>query len=143
MISFVKIKKSHQIIIAGIIITVIIVSGFYFAVAAQEISSEIILQTSKTVIGQDIQYPTENNPLIISKIVTISVGVETVEHIHEYPLYAYIMEGNIRVEYKEADKEESHTFGPGDTFIEAINVIHKGINIGDVPVKILIVSIGE
>ncbi len=120
-----------------------IVSGFYFTDAAQEISSEIILQTSKTVIGQEIQYPTENNPLIISKIVTIPVGVETVEHIHEFPLYAYIMEGDIRVEYKEVDKQESHTFGPGDSFIEAINVTHKGINVGDVPVKILVVSIGN
>lgn len=141
-----NIKKSYQIIIVSIIVSIIVTSvilGSYFAVAAQDISAEIILQTSKTVIGQDIQYPTQSHPEIISKIVTIPVGVQTVEHVHEYPLYAYIMEGTIRVEYKEVDGQESHVFGPGDTFIEAINVTHKGINIGDVDVKILTVSIGD
>jgi len=142
----VNIKKSYQIIIASIIVSIIItsvISGSYFAVATQDISSEIILQTSKTVIGQDIQYPTQSHPEIISKIVTIPVGVQTVEHVHEYPLYAHIMEGNIRVEYNEIGGQKSHVFGPGDTFIEAINVIHKGINIGDIDAKILTVSIGD
>ena len=137
-----RIKKSHQIIISSIIIS-LVVSGTFFVLAAQEISSEIILETGKTVIGQDIQYPTQASPLIISKIVTIPVGVETVEHVHEYPMYAYVMEGEIKVEYTELDTQEVHVFGPGDTFIEAINVTHKGINIGDVDVKILTVSIGN
>lgn len=137
-----KIQKSHQIIIASVIVAAI-ASGTYFAVAVQDVSAEIILQTSKTVIGQDIKYPTESHPLITSKIVTIPVGTQTVEHMHDYPLYAHVMEGNIRVEYTELDEQEAHIFGPGDTFIEAINVTHKGINIGDVPAKILTVSIGD
>ena len=136
------VKKSHQIIIASIIVAVI-ASGSYYVTAVQDVSAEIILQTGKTVIGQDIQYPTESHPLITSKIVTIPVGVETVEHMHQYPLYAHVMGGNIRVEYTEGNEQEAHVFGPGDTFIEAINVVHKGINIGDVPVKILTVSIGD
>ncbi len=75
-----------KLVMAGAILAVSVSLGIYFATAANEISSQTILDTGKTVIGQDIQYPS-GSPLITSKIVTIPVGAETGPHIHEYPMF--------------------------------------------------------
>ena len=126
------------------LILVVIVSGFtsagvYFSAASEEISSQIILDAEQTVISQKIQYPT-GSPQVTSKIVTIPVGVETGPHIHEYPMFAYVMEGEVTVNY--GDKGIK-TFMKGDSLMEAINYTHNGKNNGDTPTQILIVLIGE
>ena len=104
-----------------------------------EISSRIILDTDKTEIGQVFSYPT-GQPKIISKIVTIPAGVETGPHMHEYPLYAYILEGEVTVDYGD---EGVKKFVKGDSLIEAINFKHNGINTGVIPTQILVVLLSE
>ena len=113
--------------------------GGYFAIASDDISSQTILETSKTVIGQDIQYPSDS-ALIISKIITIPVNAETGFHLHEYPMFAYVMEGEITVDYGE---HGTKTFLKGDSLVEAINYIHNGKNDGNKPAKILVVVMNK
>lgn len=105
----------------------------------EQVSSETILDTGKTVIGQDITYP-PGIPHITSKIVTIPVGAETGPHTHEFPLFGYVMEGEIIVDYGD---QGIKTFVKGDSFVEAINYTHNGKNNGDEPAEILVVLIGE
>jgi len=105
----------------------------------KEISSQTILDTDQTVIGQQIQYPF-GSPKITSKIVTIPVGAETGPHIHEYPMFAYIMKGEVTVDYGEKGFK---TFVKGDSIVEAINYIHNGKNNGGEPTEILIVLMSE
>lgn len=107
--------------------------------ASETASSFTILDTGKTVIGQDISYPS-GLPKIISKIVTIPVGAETGTHIHEYPMFAYVLEGEIMVDYGD---EGIKTFAKGDSLIEAINFDHNGKNLGNEPAEILVVLMGE
>lgn len=107
--------------------------------ASEDVSSFTILDTGKTVIGQDISYPS-GLPQIVSKIVTIPVGAETGTHIHEYPMFAYVLEGEIIVDYGD---EGIKTFAKGDSLIEAINFDHNGKNIGNEPAEILVVLMGE
>ncbi len=111
----------------------------YFAVATEDISSQTILDTNTTVIGQDIQYPSGSSQ-ITSKIISIPVGAETGPHIHEYPMFAYIMEGEITVDYGQKGLK---TFVKGESIVEAINYTHNGKNNGDRPTEILVVLIGE
>ena len=113
--------------------------GVYFVVASDDISSQTILNTGKTEIDQDIQYPS-GSPLITSKIITIPVGAETGPHIHEYPMFGYMMEGEITVDYGEHGIK---TFVKGDSLIEAVNYIHNGRNSGNEPAKILVVVMGD
>ena len=123
-----------------VIITVALTStGTYFVIASDDISSQTILETDKTVIGQDIQYPS-GPPLITSKIVTIPIGAETGVHSHEYPMFGYVMEGEITVDYGD---QGTKTFLEGDSLIEAINYTHNGKNTGNEPTKILVVVMGE
>jgi len=125
--------------IAGAILAVSVSLGAYFATATNEVSSQTILDTDQTVIGQDISYPS-GSPQIISKIVTIPVGAETGPHIHEYPMFGYIMKGEVTVDYGE---QGIKTFVKGDSIVEAINYTHNGKNNGSEPVEILVVLIGE
>ena len=123
-------------------IAILIISasaGVYFVTGQNEPSSKTILETDQTVIGQDITYPS-GPPKIISKIVTIPVGAETGPHIHEYPMFAYIMEGEVSVDYGEKGIK---TFVKGESIVEAINYTHNGKNNGDKPTEILVVLMEE
>lgn len=103
-----------------------------------DVSSVTILETGETIIGQKISYPS-GTPFITSKIVTIPVGSETGPHIHEYPLFAYVMKGEVTVDY---ENEGTKKYVEGDSIMEAINFTHNGINTGNVPTKILVVTLG-
>ncbi len=105
----------------------------------EQVSSETILDTGKTIIGQDITYPL-GTPHITSKIVTIPVGAETGPHIHEFPLFAYVMKGEVTVEYGDQGTKK---FVKGDALMEAIKFTHNGKNNGDEPTEILVVLISE
>ena len=130
-------KNKIPIFIAlGLISTFV---GVYFAMATDDVSAQTILDTNMTVIGQDIQYPS-GSPQIISKIVTIPVGAETGDHIHEYPMFAYIMDGEVSVDYGE---QGIKTYVKGESIVEAINYTHNGKNNGDKPTEILVVLISE
>jgi len=129
-------NKNWVIPIAILIISASI--GVFFVSGANDISSQTILETDKTTIGQDISYPS-GSPLITSKIVTIPVGAETGPHIHEYPMFAYIMEGEVTVDYGE---QGIKTFVKGESIVEAINYTHNGKNNGSEPTEILVVLIG-
>ena len=104
-----------------------------------EISSEIILETGKTILGQNFSYP-DGLPYITSKIVTIPVGGETGDHIHEYPLFAFVLKGEVTVDYH---NEGTKTYEAGEAIMEAINLTHNGKNIGNEPTEILVVTLGE
>lgn len=115
------------------------IGAAYFAIATNDISSKVILDVDKTIIGQNIQYPPDSAQ-ITSKIVTIPVGAQTGPHIHEYPVFGYVMEGEITVDYGERGTK---TFVKGDALMEAMNYTHNGRNSGDESAKILIVIMGK
>ena len=126
-------------LIVGISVIVSAVLYVSYVTGVNEVSSQTILETNQTVIGQDISYPV-GSPQIISKIVTIPVGAETGPHIHEYPMFAYIMEGEVSVDYGE---QGIKTFLKGESIVEAINYTHNGKNNGKEPTKILVVLMAE
>ena len=104
-----------------------------------EISSVTVLETNTTIIGQDFSYP-GGDPLITSKIITIPEGAETGNHIHEYPVFAFVMKGEVTFDYQ---NKGSKIYVEGDAIVEAIDFTHNGKNTGDGPTEILVVTIGE
>jgi len=127
------------LIVLGIISVGIISGTILFTTATQQVASQTILETNTTIIDQEIHYPA-GKPFVTSSIVTIPVGAETGFHIHEYPMYAFILEGTITVDYGEKGLK---TYVKGDSLVEAINYDHNGKNIGEEPAKVLVVLIGE
>ena len=101
---------------------------------------ERLLETSKTVIGQAIKYPSDGVPKITALIVTVAPGEQTVVHKHPVPLFGYVISGEIEVEY---EGKGTKRYAAGHAFMEAIDWWHKGKNVGDVPARILIVYMGS
>lgn len=109
------------------------------AIAAEAYPSVQVLSAGQTVTGEELRYPTTGPAKVTALVVTIAPGTETVLHHHPAPMFAYILEGEVTVDYGDAGKRVFH---PGEGFMEAMTVPHKGVNNGSVPVRILAVSMG-
>ncbi|WP_298937715.1 cupin domain-containing protein [uncultured Ruegeria sp.] len=100
---------------------------------------DVLLQTDSSVIGEPLEYP-DGTPQITMAIVTMQPGQETGVHRHDAPLAAYVLEGEITVDY--ADKG-TKTYTKGDAFVEAFQSPHTGVNTGDGIARILAVFAGS
>ena len=97
-----------------------------------------ILESGTTIIGQPIAYPA-GTPKVTAAIVVVLPGKETGWHIHAVPLFAYILEGELSVDY--GDKGVK-VYKAGDGLLEAMNWPHNGANKTDAPVRLLAVYMG-
>jgi len=101
---------------------------------------EEVLKTSQTVTGGPLAFPA-NDPEVHSFIVTLQPGETTQWHNHETPLFAYILEGEVTVTY---DGHGKKVYSAGDALLEAQDVVHRGKNTGETPVRILtVVLLGD
>lgn len=97
-----------------------------------------VIDTTQTILGQPITY-SAGNAEVTAAIITIPPGGETGWHLHAVPLFGYILEGALTVDY--GDKG-THTYSAGEGLLEAINWPHNGMNRGKVPVRLLAVYAG-
>jgi quercetin dioxygenase-like cupin family protein len=97
-----------------------------------------VLSSGQTIIGQPIAYPT-GTPKVTAAIVVVPPGKETGWHTHAIPLFAYILEGELSVDY--GDKGIK-IYKAGDGLLEAMNWPHNATNKGTTPVRILAVYMG-
>ena len=107
--------------------------------AAESYPAKIILATGTNVVGEPIVYPTSGPAKVTAAIVTMAPGEKTIVHEHGVPLFAYILEGELTVDY---DDHGSRTYRKGDAFMEAMQVWHHGVNRTDAPVVLLAVYMG-
>jgi quercetin dioxygenase-like cupin family protein len=98
-----------------------------------------LLSTGTSVVGEALHYPTSGPAHVTAAIVTLAPGARTVLHRHGVPLFAYILDGEITVDYGERGKR---TYRRGDALMEAMDVPHYGLDTGAQPVRILTVYIG-
>ena len=98
-----------------------------------------LLVTSKTIVGEDIRYPTTGAPRITVAMVTVVPGAPAAFHRHPVPLVGYILEGELTVDYGDKGMK---TFRAGDTLVEAMDTPHRGMNLGTSVVRLLAVYIG-
>jgi len=100
---------------------------------------ETLLSARTSIVGEAIKYPTTGDAHITAAIVTLAPGGATIEHEHGVPLFAYILDGELTVDYGTHGKR---IYKKGDAFMEAMAVPHAGTNTGTVPVRILAVYMG-
>jgi len=106
--------------------------------SAQSYNLTGTVSTSKTIVGEDIVYPT-GKAVVTSAIVVMAPGERTILHRHGVPLFAYMLEGELTVDY---GAHGTRVYRQGDSFMEAMNVSHAGRNTGAGTVRILAVYIG-
>jgi quercetin dioxygenase-like cupin family protein len=98
-----------------------------------------LLSTGTNIVGEAIRYPTASPAHVTAAIVSLAPGERTIIHKHGVPLFAYILEGELTVDYGEHGQR---TYRPGQAFMEAMTVAHFGINNGLQPVRLLAVYMG-
>jgi quercetin dioxygenase-like cupin family protein len=101
---------------------------------------EVLLDMQElTVLDQPIAYPKKTPAQVSSSIIQLEPGQETGWNKHRVPMYAYVLEGTLSVEY---DAGVTKEYPAGTALMEAQNVWHNGTNKGDVPVRLLVVFMG-
>lgn len=109
-----------------------------------EISSEVLLdKANMTILEEAFSYPITSNPEVSSSIITLPPGAQTGWHLHEAPMYAYILEGTLEVTYTVDGVEKTNVYKKGEAIMEGLNTPHNGVNNTDSPVKVLVVNIGS
>lgn len=109
------------------------------APAQEAYPTRALLATATTVVGEPLRYPTGAPARVTASIVTIVPGADTPLHRHPVPLVAYILAGELTVDYGSHGKR---IFRKGDAFVEAMDVAHRGMNLGTETVSILAVYLG-
>lgn len=96
-------------------------------------------QQEITIVDQRIAYPTKGVAQISSEITVLEAGQETGWLRNRVPVYVYILEGTLTVEFDAAVTRE---FSAGSAFVQAVKADYNGINKGTTPVRILTVAMG-
>ena len=117
----------------------IVLASLSVAQAQQAYPTVDLLSTGTTVMGETLRYPTGSPAKVTVSIVTIAPGAETAQHRHPAPLVAYILEGELTVEYKDRGRR---VYRQGEALLEAMDVPHRGLNLGTSAVRLLAVYLG-
>jgi len=105
----------------------------------KEIRIEPLLKTDTTSIGQKITYPVFNEDEVTLLKITIPPGQSTGWHKHNFPVFAYVLKGDMTVELEEGKPLQ---FPENTTFSEVIDLYHNGVNNGDKDVVLLAIYLG-
>jgi quercetin dioxygenase-like cupin family protein len=119
---------------AVFVLGLILYSEYY---QIEKVTVETLLDTNHTILNQTLSYP-KNTPNIITKIITIPENTGTGFHTHDEILIGYILQGEITVDYREHGRK---VYSEGDSLIEAIHVLHNGMNLGHIDAKIFVVTL--
>jgi quercetin dioxygenase-like cupin family protein len=95
-----------------------------------------VLTTTKTAIGQPLVLPTRN-PQVVVTTMEIAPGARLARHMHPFARYAYVLQGEVTVEYEGGQRQ---TFRAGDFIVEAIGAWHFGTNTGAVTLRLLVID---
>ena len=110
--------------------------------AVEELTSgpvELLKMQETTILDQRIEYPKKKQARITSDIAVLEPGQETGWRRYKVPVYVYVMEGTLTVEYETAVTRD---FAAGTAFVQATGTDFNGINKGETPVRLLQVFMG-
>jgi len=106
----------------------------------QDVTVTAVMKGSTTISGQKIEYPKTDKAEMASVLVDIQPGRENGRHMHSVPTYVHVLEGTLTVEFEDGSRQ---TFKAGSGFLEVVNTWHSAKNLGEVPVRLLVVFAGE
>ncbi len=103
------------------------------------LKATVLMQATKTSIGQDFQYPLLR-PQITMALLKIAPGGQTGRHMHPVPIVLYVLEGTFT---QATEGHGEKVLNAGDTVVESMNTWHNGMNRGMTTAKAIAVVIGE
>ena len=78
---------------------------------------QILLETEQTIAGEPLTYPQSGQAKITSAIITIPSGQSTGWHKHKVPLVAYLLDGELEMEYADGKRVQ---FNQGEALMEEL-----------------------
>ena len=123
------------------LVAVLLLAALISGAAGRDVYPSVhpLLSSGQTILGQKIVYPVGTSARVAAVIVTLGPGEETGWHTHSTPMFGYLMEGELTVDY---GPHGTRIYRTGDVLLEAIDVAHNGRNTGQGNVRILAVSMG-
>lgn len=115
-------------------------STAYAADAGTPIDTHVLLVTGTTWTGEPIKYMKTKTPEVRIQTVEFAPGAATPWHYHPVPSYLYVQEGTFQVETGDGRLQQ---FTAGQAFVEVVNTLHRGTNVGNVPAKLVIFYTGD
>jgi quercetin dioxygenase-like cupin family protein len=100
------------------------------------VTVKTLVTTDKTVLGQPLVLP-KHDPQLIVSIYDIAPGARLPRHKHPFSRYAYVLAGELTIEF---DGGEQRHYRTGEVVVEAVDTWHFGINMGVVPVRLLVID---
>ena len=128
-------------IISSVLLIMVLIQTTVSAWAEpQDVKVTAVMKGSTTISGQKIEYPKTDKAEMASILVEIQPGKENGHHMHSVPTYVHVLEGTMTVEFEDGARQ---TFQAGNGFLEAVNTVHSAKNLGELPLKLLVVFVGE
>jgi quercetin dioxygenase-like cupin family protein len=87
--------------------------------------TEMLLQSTVTWEGAPIKYLRTKTPELTIRTIQFAPGVHNAMHIHEAPVYIYVMSGSFEVNLLDGRYER---WEAGQAFNEVMNTVHNGGN---------------
>ncbi|TGT42373.1 cupin domain-containing protein [Mesorhizobium sp. M8A.F.Ca.ET.165.01.1.1] len=127
-----------------ILVSALLLTAASFATGAHALDSggtpvvvTPLASRTTTASGQPITLPQKNVQVLVSTY-DIAPGATLPVHRHPFPRYAYVQAGKLKVTNVETGN--SNTYKTGDFIVEMIGQWHQATNIGDGPVKLLVID---
>jgi len=129
-------KFSAVLLVVGLSL----VSGGFAAEGAYAKETKItpLVKTQVDGAGRPLVYPS-GTPEVTGVLVELPPGAQTNWHKHPVPAFAYMLEGELRVD---TELGTSKTFKAGDVITEVVNLLHNGVVLSKTPVKLVMFAIG-
>jgi quercetin dioxygenase-like cupin family protein len=99
-----------------------------------------LAQTTVNSLGQPIAWPQGGTPEVTALLVEMAPGEEFPWHQHPVPLIGYIFNGELTVYQITGEKRLVRT---GEVSLESVGVIHRGVNEGTEPCKMIVFVLGR
>ncbi len=105
---------------------------------ARSIVIDRILSTDVTSSGQAILFPRTPGQVDVT-IYDIEPGAVLPLHKHPFPRMGYVLSGTLRV--TNAETQTSFVYAKGDFALEAVDQWHAAENVGEEPIKLLVIDL--
>ena len=126
--------------VISVLLILIFVQTTASVLAEQDATVTAVTKGSRTIGGQNIEYPKTDKAEIASVMIEIQPGKESGRHMHPVPTYVHVLEGTLTVEFEDGTRQ---AFKAGSGFLEAVNTWHNVKNLGEAPLRFLVVFAGE
>jgi len=124
----------------SVLLILVFVQTIVPVLAEQDAAVTAVMKGSRTIGGQNIEYPKTDKAEMASVLIEIQPGKESGRHMHPVPTYVHVLEGTLTVEFEDGSRQ---AFKAGSGFLEAVNTWHNVKNLGEAPLRCLVVFAGE